>query len=83
MRPLEVIEESCSSGCLPLQGELKALAPVDGAAKDTESRAAFSDKNWSLDHRVNSSCVDWEEQKKEEKEQALSSHESGLNLICT
>jgi hypothetical protein len=78
---LEVLEESCSSGCLPLQGELKALAPVDGAAKDTDSRAALSDKNWSLNHRVNSSCVDWEEQKKEENEQALSIHESVLDKI--
>uniref|UniRef100_K4AJ22 Uncharacterized protein n=1 Tax=Setaria italica TaxID=4555 RepID=K4AJ22_SETIT len=36
---LEVIEETCSSGCLLLQGELKALAPADGDAKDTDSRA--------------------------------------------
>ena len=64
-----------------MQGELKALAPVDGAAEDTDSRAAFSDKNWTLNHRVNSSCVDWEEQKKEENEQALSSHESVLDKI--
>ncbi|OEL25995.1 hypothetical protein BAE44_0012985 [Dichanthelium oligosanthes] len=62
---LEAMEESCSSGYLPLQGELKALAPADGDAKDTDSRAASYDKISSPDHPDNSSCVDREQQKKE------------------
>ncbi|CAN6300397.1 unnamed protein product [Urochloa humidicola] len=80
----EVIEETCSSVCHPLQGELKAFTPEGGDAKETYSTAAFPDKTSSLDHPVNSSCVDSEEQKKEEKnEQALicSRHESRLDKI--
>nr|CAB3495484.1 unnamed protein product [Digitaria exilis] len=84
---LEVIEENCSSGCVPLpsQGELKDLAPVDpGGAKDTDSGAAISDKASSLEYRVHvgsSSTIDCEEQKKEQNEHALSSHESQFDKI--
>ncbi|KAF8727859.1 hypothetical protein HU200_018425 [Digitaria exilis] len=84
---LEVIEENCSSGCVPLpsHGELKDLAPVDpGGAKDTDSGAAISDKASSLEYRVHvgsSSTIDCEEQKKEQNEHALSSHESQFDKI--
>lgn len=82
---LEVTEEICSLGFLPLKGELKALAPGDGDAnKDTDSRAAFSDKTSSLDrHHANFPCGDLEE-KKEENEEALSiinSHGSSVSVL--
>jgi hypothetical protein len=38
-------------------------------------------QNSSLDHRANSPSVDWEEDKKEENDQTLSSQESVLDKI--
>jgi hypothetical protein len=34
-----------------------------------------------VDHQPNSPCVDWEEDKKEENDQTLSSHESVLDNV--
>jgi len=52
------------------------MSPVGGDTKDTDSRAATSDKTLSLCHLAISSCADSEEQKKEEDRIAFSTHAS-------
>jgi hypothetical protein len=58
---------------------------MSSLARITESFGSnkwwYQRQNSSLDHRANSLSVDWEEDKKEENDQTLSSHESVLDKI--